>query len=497
MTEQEQIKKLLWDWKYRITSWVLYKIKDKNWKVIPFIPNPYQLDLIENLHYNNIVLKARQLWFSTMIQILMLDQAIFYSNVSCWVIAQWLKEAKSIFENKVKFAYDNLPEWLRNERKLLTDSKDTLSFNNWSSFYVSASFRSWTLQYLHISEYWKICAKFPERAREINTWALEAVWNGNYVFIESTAEWKRWDFFDKTQQAIKLQKQWKTLNEQEYKFFFYAWHEVKEYRLKDNELVLTSDTLEYFNKLKDIWIICDEEQMKWYQVKKDKLKDDIFREYPSTPDEAFKVAIEWSYYQKWINETIEQKRICNVPYDKALPVYTSWDLWWAWWWDSMVVWFYQIFWKEIRFIDYWDWVWFSIKDVHSELLVNKPYKYKTMYLPHDAKVASMNDRQTREETLKSLWYEVKVLEKTSINDRINNARDLFKNCWFDKGKTENWLEKVRVYRRKWNDSVWDFMDSPEHEWSHSADAFWYWLQSYKNIMDDNWIVEQVLEMDLF
>jgi hypothetical protein len=31
--------------------------------------------------------------------------------------------------------------------------------------------------------------------------------------------------------------------------------------------------------------------MKWYQVKKDEKKDDMLREYPSTPEEAFLVAI--------------------------------------------------------------------------------------------------------------------------------------------------------------------------------------------------------------
>jgi len=43
-----------------------------------------------------------------------------------------------------------------------------------------------------------------------------------------------------------------------------------------------------------------------------------------------------------------------------------------------------------------------MKDVHREVLMNKPYKYGTMFLPHDAKVASMNDRKTREDTLSEL-----------------------------------------------------------------------------------------------
>jgi hypothetical protein len=170
MSEKEKLKEKLGSWKWRLKSWKIYKIKDKYWKVVNFIPNKYQCHLIDNLHYKNLILKARQLGFSTMIQILMLDQALFRSNIACWVIAQWLRDAKNIFDNKIKFAYDNLPEWLKNERTLEKDSTDTLQFSNWSSIYVWTSFRWWTLQYLHISEYWKICAKYPERAKEINTW---------------------------------------------------------------------------------------------------------------------------------------------------------------------------------------------------------------------------------------------------------------------------------------------------------------------------------------
>ncbi len=131
MTEKEELESKLSDWRWRITSGKLYKIKDKNWKVIDFIPNKYQLHLINNLHYKNLILKARQLGFSTMIQILMLDQALFRNNIACWVIAQGLKEAKSIFDNKIKFAYDNLPDWLRATRPLVKNSSDT--YVQWDS----------------------------------------------------------------------------------------------------------------------------------------------------------------------------------------------------------------------------------------------------------------------------------------------------------------------------------------------------------------------------
>lgn len=493
---QERLTELLWDYRRRLKSWTLYKIKDKYWKVIPFIPNKYQAYLLDNLHYKNLILKARQLGFSTFIQILMLDQVLFRSNIACWVIAQWLKEAKNIFDNKIKFAYDNLPEWLKQQRGIIKDNTDTIEFDNWSSIYVWTSFRWWTLQFLHISEYWKICAKFPERAREINTWALEAVASWCYVFIESTAEWKSWDFYDKSEVAKKLHLSWKKLNKHEYKFFFFPWWEVDEYRLDDKDLKLTQNVIDYFKDLElKEWIKCDEEQMKWYQMKKDDKKDDMFREYPSTPEEAFLVAIAWSYYKKWINKVLEDKRLCLVPYENSLPVHTAWDLWGAWWGDDMVVWFFQVYWKEIRVIDYFDWVWYWLKDIHREVLNKKEYNYWVVYLPHDAKVASMNDRKTREETMIELWYKVEVLPRTLISDRIDITRDAFQFMYFDESNCSEWLNKVAEYRRKWSDSQWTFLDVPEHKWSHSADWLWYMAQAVNLRMEDSWIGFVVSEVD--
>jgi hypothetical protein len=48
----------------------------------------------------------------------------------------------------------------------------------------------------------------------------------------------------------------------------------------------------------------------------------------------------------------------------------------------------------------------------------------------------MNDRITREDTMKSLGYKVIVLERTGISLRIDNTRDNFLMFWFDKSKTE-------------------------------------------------------------
>ena len=84
----------LGDWRWRLTN--LYWIVDEYGKKVKFQPNAEQLDLLQNLHAWNLVLKARQLGFTTLIDILGLDQTIFTPNYSAAIIAHGLREARSV-----------------------------------------------------------------------------------------------------------------------------------------------------------------------------------------------------------------------------------------------------------------------------------------------------------------------------------------------------------------------------------------------------------------
>lgn len=142
MTETEQLKELLGNKEWRIFSGKLYYIKDKQGNKVPFIPNEHQRHYYYSRHTKNIVLKARQLGFSTMIDICNLDDALFSSFRSIGIIADDRDSAELIFRDKVKFAFDNLPDWLRNEFKVKTDRKGELVFeSNNCSIAVDTSFR--------------------------------------------------------------------------------------------------------------------------------------------------------------------------------------------------------------------------------------------------------------------------------------------------------------------------------------------------------------------
>ena len=77
---------------WRLSSGQLYKIKikpkdddengEQQTRVVPFKPNRAQRKLMKKLHKWNIILKARQLGFTTFIAILFLDCALFAKKES-------------------------------------------------------------------------------------------------------------------------------------------------------------------------------------------------------------------------------------------------------------------------------------------------------------------------------------------------------------------------------------------------------------------------------
>lgn len=143
------------DW--RISSGVFYKIMVKSKDdyegamVVPFKPNPMQQRLMSDLWHRNIILKARQLGFTTLVSILWLDHALWVSNQRCGIIAHDRESAEIIFRDKVKFAYDNLPAELRTFFPLAKDSANELLFkHNNSSIRVATSLRSGTIHRLHV-----------------------------------------------------------------------------------------------------------------------------------------------------------------------------------------------------------------------------------------------------------------------------------------------------------------------------------------------------------
>ena len=227
---------------------------------------PEQLDYFDNEWHRNIILKARQLGFTTEKCIIQLDAAIFEGK-KCALIAHTLHDAKRLFREKTKYAYERLPDLIKQANPVVIENKDELVFEKGGSVTVSTTFRGGTLQRLHVSEFGKICAKYPEKAREILTGAVEAVGVDGVATFESTAEGRQGLFFTLSDTAEKQKLSGKPLSKQEYKFFFYSWHQMPEYVMPAQPL--PERLINYFDRLEHKHgIKLTDEQKSWYYGKR-------------------------------------------------------------------------------------------------------------------------------------------------------------------------------------------------------------------------------------
>lgn len=358
--------------------------------------------------------------------LLFLDRCLFNSNISAGIIAHTLEDSQQLFK-RVKFAYDCLPEELRALRQANTDTAQMLQFSNGSSLRVGTSLRSSTFQYLHISEFGKICAKYPDKAREIVTGSLNTLAAGQYVFIESTAEGREGYFHDMCREAQAMHASGKTLTSLDYRFFFFPWYKHPNYRLTE-QLNISADLVEYFKYLEEMnGIYLNPNQKVWYCKKYQTQHDDMKREYPSTPEESFQASIEGLYYGKYMVKARIEKRIGRVPHDETLPVFLAMDLGFN---NSTAIWFYQVSGQEVRVIDYYENSGEPLTH-YLKVLKDKPYSIDKFFVPHDAKNTEYGSGLTRVRIAANHGIHFTPLPKLSVQEGIDAVRNILGKCWFD------------------------------------------------------------------
>lgn len=478
--ERKELREKLGDFQWRITSGKLYKVKNKQKKTVPFIPNVAQQELLDSYHTRNIIPKARQKGFSTLIDIWALDFALFNKNADVLIITHDRESMLKIFKNKIKFTRDHLPERLKSQYEVKSDKSNELSFSrdgkSWSTISVALSGRSGTYQFLHVSEFGKICAKYPAKAEEVVTGAIEAVPKDWLIFIESTAEGDEWYFYDWTMEAYEQQETWYTPTDIEFKLHFSPWQTEPEYRIdEENDVMITSEMKKYFITLEDEYgIKLDHGQKIWYILKQKTQGDKMKREYPSVLKECFESSIEGSYYSTYLLDLTTDQRITRVPHDRALPVYVAFDLGWPEGSDLFSLWFIQIYGREVRIINYWQGN-EDLKYIANILLPSYKYDYRQLILPWDGKVKMMWDhKKSRAYELTKAWYAVNFLEQSGISRGIDTVKKVLPLCWFDQENCAEGIKALRNYKKKWNTSLGKFEERPNHDKnSHGADAFRY------------------------
>lgn len=452
--------------------------------VVTFQPNRAQRRLLKRLWHRNIILKARQLGFTTLICLLFLDYALFTPNVRCGIIAQDREAAETIFRDKVKFAYENLPPELLERFPLKRDSATELLFaHNNSSIRVATSMRSGTIHRLHVSEFGKICAKFPDKAKEVITGSIPAVPKTGMLFIESTAEGQEGEFYDMCQQAEALADASKPLTVRDYRFHFFPWWDEPNYVLPVDGVVITDKDREYFEQIEaEIGRSLTPEQRAWYVATRDadfrNNPERMWQEFPSTPAEAFQKSTEGCYYVNQFKVLRKHNRITTVPHLPNVPVNTFWDIGGN---DETAIWFHQQVGPEHRFIRYYE----ASGEGFSHFvryMQDQGYVWGRHFLPHDAthKRQLGQTNKSAQDMLAELGLQhIEIVPRIpEIITGINQTRDAFAACVFDKEHCKDGLVHLELYRKQWDDRHSCWRDHPRHDvHSNGADAFRQFAQS--------------------
>lgn len=269
----------------------LWKIKDKDGNVVSFEPNPPQLRLIRLLvekgangrQVKCLILKARQMGFSTVCQAYLAWRAFCFKGQSGLTVAH-LEEPSSELFGKIEFGWERLPDWFRPERDGKTRGKRLQlgQQHDKALLYVDhaknkAAGRSQTFQNAHLSE-----VAFWDDARTIFTSMTPTLERAKAIFGESTANGLGGHFYDLWQGAEHGEghPDWNGWHA-----FFAPWFEMPEYQRERYSIdrPLSGEEREYQRQFG-----LSDEQMLWRRDMIATMGEEDFRqEYPSTAQEAF------------------------------------------------------------------------------------------------------------------------------------------------------------------------------------------------------------------
>lgn len=472
---QDEAEELFGNQLWRLNN--LYWIIDEKGHRVKFQMTAVQLDLFIEMWFMELILKSRQHGITTDKCIFMLDTSLFNSNTSCAIIADNQKTAQKIFETKVKYPYENLDGDLKALLPANTDSAMELKFSNNSSILVSSSVRGLTVQYLHISEYGKICCKYPEKAREIKTGALNTVHAGQFISIESTAEGNSGDFYEYAQQSQKDRLMNVNLTPLDFKFFFYGWFEDSRNEIDPAGIPIPEALQLYFKTLESLpcyWrgnevitggIHLSVRKKAWYAKKWKTQGEDMKREHPSTPDEAFETRVEGSYFKSEFERIYRENRITTVPHTTGIPVDTFWDIGMD---DTTDIWFIQPRGQGFAVIDFLEHngegLAYYARQLREKAQLYK-YEYGRHLFPHDVKVREWGPGKDRIQQAHEYGIKAEPVPMLPKEDQIEAARAVLGLCWFDEQKCADGVKRLENYRHEWDDRNGCYRTNPLHDWA--------------------------------
>jgi hypothetical protein len=179
-----------------------------------------------------------------------------------------------------------------------------------------------------------------------------------------------------------------------------------------------------------------------------------------------------SIYGKLLADLAERGRIGEFDHPKD-GVYATFDLGVS---DSTAIWFWRL--NKHGVPDFIDWYECSGEgfEHYRQVLQDKGYQYRKIWLPHDARQRTF---QTGISTLELFAKEfpglVAVTPELTVAGGIEATRWLFeKPVRFKESTCADGLRRLKAYRYQWDEDRKVFSRQPLHDWtSHTADAVRY------------------------
>lgn len=297
-------------WRMKNLYWIITKSGTKSLFVMNRAQEHFFLNYIHDknkMYHRHIILKSRQLGFTTFIDLHILDEILFNTNREGIIIAHKVQDATEIFDRKIDFAIRNMSDEVKGAFfKLQRNSAKKIQvvvdygpdIGSTSAIQVATSGRSGTFFYVHISEYAKMCVAYPKAAQEVETGTFPAVPFDGFIFIESTAEGMAGRFYE------MFHANWATrdkitpmLSRVQFLPHFYNWQydDLEMEKITEIIPVANMDQCEIdwpeYQKEHNL----TDKEMTYYYMKYQQMGgknspeaiNKLHQEFPTTPEEAF------------------------------------------------------------------------------------------------------------------------------------------------------------------------------------------------------------------
>lgn len=253
----------------------LIRILTKQMQVKPLRFNRAQRHYLAQRTDRDIILKSRQLGFSTLIQAGFFHDAV---TTTCRTLTlAHVDETTQALRRMADFFYNNIPAPFPKPLRMYANASITTYADTNSESAIGTAGgqgvgRGFTFSKAHLSE-----VAFWKDARTVIAGLMQAIPDRGSIVIESTPNGQSGYFYDTCMEALRGEGEWR--------LHFYPWWWADEYALplERGERLILTDEEQALARQQGLSL----PQIKWRRHKMAELKDLFLQEYPEDPQTCF------------------------------------------------------------------------------------------------------------------------------------------------------------------------------------------------------------------